>query len=66
MYRSEWKAAVDEEIKLLVQNGIWEEHVLLKNSNLVSIKSIFTIKMKDTKIERFKALLVAQGYSRVL
>jgi hypothetical protein len=32
-YGSEWKSTVDEEIKSLVQNGTWEEHILPKNSN---------------------------------
>jgi hypothetical protein len=65
-YGSEWKSAVDEEIKSLVQNGTWEEHILPKNSNLVSTKWVFTIKTKDSKIERFKARLVVRGFSQVL
>jgi hypothetical protein len=65
-YGSEWKSAVDEEIKSLVQNGTCEEHILPKNSNLVSTKWVFTIKTKDSKIERFKARLVARGLSHVV
>jgi hypothetical protein len=65
-YGSEWKSPVDEEITSLVQNGTWEEHILPKNSNLVSTKWVFTIKRKDSKIERFQAPLVARGFSQVL
>jgi hypothetical protein len=66
MYGSEWKSAVDEAIKSLVQNGTWKKHIPTKNSNLVSTKWVFTIKTKDSKIERFKAHLVAQRFNQVL
>jgi hypothetical protein len=65
-YASQWKSAVDEEIKSLVQNGTWEEHILPKGSNLVSTKWVFTIKTHDSKIEPLKARLVAREFSQVL
>lgn len=37
-----------------------------QGSNLVSTKWVFTIKTKDNKLERFKARLVARGFSQVL
>jgi hypothetical protein len=65
-HASQWKSTVDEEIKSLVQNGIWEEHILPKDSNLVLTKWIFTIQIQHSKIERFKACLVARGFTQVL
>jgi hypothetical protein len=65
-YASEWKSAVDEEIKSLVQNRTLEDNILLRGSNLVSTKRVFTIKTNDSKIERFTARLVAPGFSQVL
>jgi hypothetical protein len=65
-YGLEWKSEVDEEIKALVQNGIWEEYIQLMNSNLVSIKWVFITKMKDSQIERFKVRLVLQEFSHGL
>ena len=65
-YAAEWMAAIKEEIVSLVANGTWEEFILPKGANLVSTKWVFTIKTKDGKIERFKARLVARGFSQVL
>jgi hypothetical protein len=65
-YAAEWMAAVKEEILALVANGTWEEFILPKGANLVSTRWVFTIKTKDGKIERFKARLVARGFSQVL
>lgn len=65
-YGEKWKQAVQEEISSLVENGTWEEYILPKGGNLVSTKWVFTIKTKDNKIERFKARLVARGFSQVL
>ncbi|EDN93221.1 hypothetical protein SS1G_12167 [Sclerotinia sclerotiorum 1980 UF-70] len=65
-YAVKWKEAIQEEINSLVQNGTWEEFILPKGSNLVSTKWVFTIKTKDNKVERFKARLVARGFSQVL
>jgi hypothetical protein len=65
-YRSDWKSTVDVEITSLDQNATWEEYILPKNSNLVSIKGVFTIKMKDSEIEQFEEYLVIRGFSQVL
>lgn len=65
-YSEEWKLAIEEEVKSLVQNGTWEEFILPKGSNLVSTKWVFTIKTKNSRVERFKARLVARGFSQVL
>ena len=64
-YAVQWKAAIQEEITSLVSNGTWEEFVLPEGANLVSTKWVFTIKTKsDGSVERFKARLVARGFSQ--
>jgi hypothetical protein len=64
-HAKEWDAAIREEIIQLIRNGTWEEFVLPKGANLVSTKWVFTIKETvDGKIERFKARLVARGFSQ--
>ncbi|KAI0991408.1 hypothetical protein K3495_g16779, partial [Podosphaera aphanis] len=60
-----WKEAIDTEIQALETNGTWEEHTLPTGANLVSTKWVFTVKQKnDGTIERYKARLVARGFSQ--
>jgi hypothetical protein len=64
-YAAEWKAAVQEEVSSLVKNGTWAEVILPEGANLVSTKWVFAIKtLLDGTIERFKARLVARGFSQ--
>ena len=61
----EWEEAVKMEIDQLIMNGTWEEMLLPKGANLVSTKWVFTIKETvNGNIERFKARLVARGFSQ--
>ncbi|KAF7567667.1 hypothetical protein PtrM4_142580 [Pyrenophora tritici-repentis] len=65
-YGNQWKAAVLEEITSLIENGTWEEVVPPKDANMVDLKWVFTIKTKpDGTVERFKARLVARGFTQV-
>jgi hypothetical protein len=65
-YGNQWKAAVLEEIISLMENGTWEEVIPPKNTNMVDSKWVFTIKTKpDGTVERFKARLVARGFTQV-
>ncbi|KAI0996955.1 hypothetical protein K3495_g11229 [Podosphaera aphanis] len=64
-YGPQWLQAIEEEINSLVANGTWEECLLPKDANLVSTKWVFTIKTHaDGITERFKARLVARGFSQ--
>ena len=50
----------------MMDNGTWEEVVAPKGANIVTSKWVFTIKTLATGIiERFKARLVARGFSQV-
>jgi hypothetical protein len=61
----EWQEAIQEELQLLKANGIWKEVLPPPNANLVSMKWVFIVKtMVDGSIERFKARLVARGFSQ--
>jgi hypothetical protein len=63
---AEWQSAIEEEIQSLVANGTWKEEKAPKGSNLVSTKWVFTIKTNaDRSLERYKARLVARGFSQV-
>jgi hypothetical protein len=65
-YGQQWKDAIWEEINSLVANGTWVEEPCPKDANLVSTKWVFTVKDHvDGTIERFKARLVARGFSQV-
>ena len=60
-----WREAIMEEIQTLVGNGTWEELIPPQSANLVTTKWVFTVKLKvDGTIERFKARLVARGFSQ--
>jgi Reverse transcriptase (RNA-dependent DNA polymerase)/gag-polypeptide of LTR copia-type len=65
-YSKQWKNAMNEELISLLENGTWKEVVPPKDVNLVSTKWVYLIKTKvDGTIERFKARLVARGFSQV-
>src|SRR5438045_4931011 len=66
IYGSEWRAAIQEEIASLQANNMWVEEKVPKGTNLVSTKWVFTVKLwVDGTVERFKARLVARGFSQV-
>lgn len=60
-----WKEAVAREIQALTANSTWEEVKPPKGSNIVTSKWVFTVKRNtDGSIEKFKARLVARGFSQ--
>ena len=59
-----WLEAVNEEMKALFKNHTWEVIDLPIRKKPVRCKWVFTIKFKeDGSIERYKAKLVAKGYT---
>lgn len=66
VHSKKWKDAMLQEIIGLSENGTWKEVIPPKNVNLVSTKWVYTIKLNtDGSIERFKARLVARGFSQI-
>ena len=60
-----WKEAVNEEIKALKKNGTWVLTELPLGKHPVSCKWVFNIKYKaDGSVERYKARLVARGFTQ--
>lgn len=61
----DWKKAVQDEINALVKNGTWTITKLPIGKRPVGCKWVFTIKHKaDGSVERFKACLVAKGFTQ--
>ena len=60
-----WRQAMMEELDALRKNKTWELAHLPKGKKAVSCKWIYTIKQNsEGKIDRYKARLVARGYSQ--
>jgi len=54
-----------EEMHALEKNGTWEIVKLPNGKNIIGNKWVFTVKYEsDGKIERYKARLVAQGFTQ--
>ena len=63
--REQWRKAVSCEMTSLQDHNVWDLVPLPKGQNVVGCKWIFKKKMNENgDIERFKARLVAQGYSQ--
>ena len=61
----QWKDATDNEYNSLMKNDTWELVDLPEGRNLVGCKWLFKVKRKeDGSVSRYKARLVAQGYSQ--
>ncbi|RVW71265.1 Retrovirus-related Pol polyprotein from transposon RE1 [Vitis vinifera] len=60
-----WKAVMNEEMKSLQKNETWELVECPPGKKPVGCRWIYTVKYKaDGSIERFKAKLVAKGYTQ--
>lgn len=61
----EWKAAIEKELQDLQANGTWEVVRRPVGENMISSKWVFRIKFNSRgELERFKARLVARGFSQ--
>ncbi|KAG7559386.1 Reverse transcriptase RNA-dependent DNA polymerase [Arabidopsis thaliana x Arabidopsis arenosa] len=61
----EWDNAVDDEVQAMLRNHTWDEEELPQGKKCVSSKWVFTIKYKSNgDIERYKARLVARGFTQ--
>jgi len=60
-----WKEALDTEYSSLISNETWELVPPPKDANVVGSKWVLKVKRDaDGNINRYKARLVAQGYSQ--
>jgi hypothetical protein len=60
-----WKAAMLEEMSAVEKNKTWELVELPRDMEVVGCKWVYTIKHNpEGKVERYKAGLVAKGYSK--
>lgn len=60
-----WKTAMGDEIKAMESNGVWELTSLPKGHKAIGSKWVMKIKQNsDGSIERYKARLVAQGFTQ--
>jgi transposase InsO family protein len=65
LYGKEWTTAVQEEYNSLMKNGAWELVEMPPGKNLVTCKWVFKAKHNaNGNITRFKARLVARGFSQ--
>jgi histone deacetylase 1/2 len=61
----DWKNAMDEEYKAIIDNKTWHLVPKQQGSNLIDCKWVYRIKRKaDGTIDRYKARLVAKGFKQ--
>ena len=64
-YADQWKEAAQNEFNSLIANGTWDLVDLPENKKLIGSKWVFKIKHDSNgQVDRFKARLVAQGFSQ--
>ena len=65
-YSEMWKEAMMEEMQQLISKDVFQIVNRPKNEQVLSTKWVFKVKMnQDMSIERFRARLVARGFSQI-
>ncbi|TQE12334.1 hypothetical protein C1H46_001987 [Malus baccata] len=60
-----WRNAMQEEFEALQKQGTWELVPVPQNRNVIGSKWVYKLKKdQDGKVSRYKARLVAQGFSQ--
>ena len=63
--KKQWEAAINEELQSLAAHNVWELAEAPKGTNIVSCKWVFKLKrLPNGQIDRYKARLVARGFSQ--
>jgi hypothetical protein len=66
-FRDKWIEAENEELESLIANKTFSPTTLPEGANLVGCKWVYKIKLNaDGSVDRFKARLVAQGFTQEL
>ncbi|KAE8542525.1 hypothetical protein D1P53_001305 [Cryptococcus gattii VGV] len=61
----DWQRAMDEELKVIKDKDVWEETNLPKGKKAIGVKWVFKKKLNgDGQVNRYKARLVAQGFTQ--
>jgi hypothetical protein len=61
----QWEVAINEELQSLASNNVWKLVNTPKSANVVTNKWVFKVKrLPDGRIDRYKARLVARGFSQ--
>ena len=65
VHSSKWLEAMEDEMKSMSSNGVWDLEEIPKGAKIVGCKWVYKIK-HDSKgnVERFKARLVAKGFTQ--
>ena len=64
-FQREWREAIRKEWRSLISKGVFRFTQLPNGRKPIRCRWIFRIKMKDGQIQKFKARLVAGGYSQI-
>ncbi|KAG8479120.1 hypothetical protein CXB51_029820 [Gossypium anomalum] len=65
MSNASWQAAIHSELQALLRNNTWSLCPLLANRRAIGCKWLFKVKTKaDGTVDRYKAHLVAKGFSQ--
>ncbi len=66
IHRRCWREAIEEELQILGSHHLWEYEKLPNDRKVIGSKWVFKVKYHpDGSVARFKARLVAQGFSHV-
>ncbi|UYV82668.1 hypothetical protein LAZ67_22000457, partial [Cordylochernes scorpioides] len=60
-----WRKAMEDELRVLQERGTWELSTLPPGKKPISSRWVYTVKTNESgNVERFKARLVARGFSQ--
>ena len=63
--KSKWEQAMEAEMRSLRRNDVWELVELPENRKVIGSKWVYKVKVdSDGRVERYKARLVAQGFTQ--
>ena len=63
--KEQWRNAMEQEMKSLYLNDVWDLVELPERRQVVCNKWVFRKKLKaDGSVERYKARLIAKGFSQ--
>src|SRR5579859_7703139 len=61
----QWREAIHQELRSLTKNGTWHLVYRPRGRKVIGTKFVFRLKDPETPNPRYKARLVAQGFSQI-